>query len=245
MSPARIRSDPRNWVAQPILDLSTAPTLVRGHRAPPPRPPSVRPHRQDSYVTAAGLTRVALREGSLIVNSSQGGGSKDTWIVDADETSPRGSRRHRRSPNLSVGRRRTPVGRAIAVAIVTDPDPVATVAVPSRPRRRRRRRRRIRLMALLSPVAERLYWGARYIDQRWEDARGCCSPSAMSSPTIRVRESAGVRSSQSPGPAGREAVDTVPSDEASVVHYLVADREHPNSIAILDRTGPGEPAHVP
>ena len=93
-----ILDDPRNWVAQPILSLSTVPTLV-----PDPDPPPVeerdgdplpvlrarhvdlRPFiltGADSYVSDGGLTRVALEEGSLIVNSSQGGGSKDTWIVD-------------------------------------------------------------------------------------------------------------------------------------------------------------------
>jgi uncharacterized circularly permuted ATP-grasp superfamily protein len=78
-----IRNDPRNWVAQPILDLSTAPTLVENGIEP--RHLDLRPFiltGKGSYVTAGGLTRVALTKGSLIVNSSQGGGSKDTWIVD-------------------------------------------------------------------------------------------------------------------------------------------------------------------
>ncbi len=81
-----IRADPRNWVAQPILQLSTAPTLCDGEIEP--RHVDLRPFiltGESSYVTAGGLTRVALRRGSLVVNSSQGGGSKDTWIVeDAD-----------------------------------------------------------------------------------------------------------------------------------------------------------------
>ena len=80
---AAIEADPRNWVAQPILQLSTAPTLCDGQLEP--RHVDLRPfilsgHQQ--YVTAGGLTRVALRRGSLVVNSSQGGGSKDTWIVE-------------------------------------------------------------------------------------------------------------------------------------------------------------------
>ena len=78
-----IREDPRNWVAQPILSLSTAPTLCDG--ALEPRHLDLRPFilsGRSQYVTAGGLTRVALRRGSLIVNSSQGGGSKDTWIVE-------------------------------------------------------------------------------------------------------------------------------------------------------------------
>ncbi len=79
----RIEADPRNYVAQPILRLSTAPTLAGGRLAP--RHVDLRPFilsGEDRYVTQGGLTRVALREGSLVVNSSQGGGSKDTWILD-------------------------------------------------------------------------------------------------------------------------------------------------------------------
>jgi uncharacterized circularly permuted ATP-grasp superfamily protein len=80
---AAIEADPRSWVAQPILTLSTAPTLIDGRLEP--RHLDLRPFiltGATSYVTKGGLTRVALPEGSLVVNSSQGGGSKDTWIVD-------------------------------------------------------------------------------------------------------------------------------------------------------------------
>ena len=80
---AMIEADPRNWVAQPILSLSTAPTLCDGSLEP--RHVDLRPFilsGESTYVTAGGLTRVALRKGSLVVNSSQGGGSKDTWIVE-------------------------------------------------------------------------------------------------------------------------------------------------------------------
>ena len=88
----RIEADPRNWVAQPILSLSTAPTLCDGELAP--RHLDLRPFiltGPTSYVTRGGLTRVALREGSLVVNSSQGGGSKDTWVVDVAEPPARAS----------------------------------------------------------------------------------------------------------------------------------------------------------
>jgi uncharacterized circularly permuted ATP-grasp superfamily protein len=80
---ALIESNPRNWIAQPILSLSTVPTLCDG--VIDARHVDLRPFilsGATSTVTAGGLTRVALREGSLIVNSSQGGGSKDTWIVE-------------------------------------------------------------------------------------------------------------------------------------------------------------------
>ncbi len=80
-----IRKDPRNYIAQPLLTLSTAPTLVNNHVEP--RHLDLRPFvlsGQQTYVTMGGLTRVALRKGSMVVNSSQGGGSKDTWIVDTE-----------------------------------------------------------------------------------------------------------------------------------------------------------------
>jgi len=79
---AAIEADPRNWIAQPILQLSTVPTLCDGTIEP--RHVDLRPFilsGRGHYVTAGGLTRVALRKGSLVVNSSQGGGSKDTWVV--------------------------------------------------------------------------------------------------------------------------------------------------------------------
>ncbi|MDP2169018.1 MAG: circularly permuted type 2 ATP-grasp protein [Rhodocyclaceae bacterium] len=81
-----IRANPRNYMAQPTLSISTAPTLF-GDRFEP-RHIDLRPfvlQSKDLHVTAGGLTRVALRAGSLVVNSSQGGGSKDTWIVNTRE----------------------------------------------------------------------------------------------------------------------------------------------------------------
>ena len=80
-----IRQDPRNYMAQPTLDLSTAPTLFEG--APEPRHVDLRPFilsGPETQVTMGGLTRVALVKDSLVVNSSQGGGSKDTWIVETE-----------------------------------------------------------------------------------------------------------------------------------------------------------------
>ncbi len=79
-----IKADPRNYIAQPTLGISTVPTVVRN--SVEPRHIDLRPFilsGKHIKVTTGGLTRVALRKGSLVVNSSQGGGSKDTWIVDA------------------------------------------------------------------------------------------------------------------------------------------------------------------
>ncbi len=83
-----IRKDPRNYIAQPTLSLSSTPTLV-GDGVCEPRHVDLRPFILSGptpYVTMGGLTRVALRKGSLVVNSSQGGGSKDTWIIDLEAT---------------------------------------------------------------------------------------------------------------------------------------------------------------
>ncbi|MGN6446475.1 circularly permuted type 2 ATP-grasp protein [Amnibacterium sp.] len=76
-------ADPRGWIAQPVVQLSTIPTLVEeGVR---PRHADLRPFAvndgRDVWVLPGGLTRVALPEGQLVVNSSQGGGSKDTWVI--------------------------------------------------------------------------------------------------------------------------------------------------------------------
>ncbi|MGJ8687040.1 MAG: circularly permuted type 2 ATP-grasp protein [Spongiibacteraceae bacterium] len=78
-----IRENPRNYIAQPTLKLSTAP-ILSAHGAVEPRHVDLRPfilQGKNCKVTAGGLTRVAMVKGSLVVNSSQGGGSKDTWIV--------------------------------------------------------------------------------------------------------------------------------------------------------------------
>ena len=78
----RIKADPRNYIAQPTLSLSRVPTLVGNQFEG--RHVDLRPYilyGKDIWVLPGGLTRVALRKGSLVVNSSQGGGSKDTWVL--------------------------------------------------------------------------------------------------------------------------------------------------------------------
>jgi uncharacterized circularly permuted ATP-grasp superfamily protein len=80
----RIQADPRNYIAQPTLALSRVPVLVNGHFEG--RHVDLRPYvlyGKDIWVLPGGLTRVALKKGSLVVNSSQGGGSKDTWVIAA------------------------------------------------------------------------------------------------------------------------------------------------------------------
>ena len=79
----RLLADPRGWIAQPLVQLSTVPTLVED--GPEPRHVDLRPFAlnsgDDVWVLPGGLTRVALPEGEMVVNSSRGGGSKDTWVL--------------------------------------------------------------------------------------------------------------------------------------------------------------------
>jgi uncharacterized circularly permuted ATP-grasp superfamily protein len=78
----RIQASPRNYIAQPTLSLSRVPTIVDGGFQG--RHVDLRPYilyGEDIFVMPGGLTRVALRDGSYVVNSSQGGGSKDTWVL--------------------------------------------------------------------------------------------------------------------------------------------------------------------
>jgi uncharacterized circularly permuted ATP-grasp superfamily protein len=80
----RILADPRNYIAQPTLALSAGPCFVEGRIEP--RHVDLRPYILTGdrvTIVPGGLTRVALRRGSLVVNSSQGGGSKDTWVLNA------------------------------------------------------------------------------------------------------------------------------------------------------------------
>jgi len=82
---AAIIADPDNWISQPVINLSVAPTLTETGIGP--RHLDLRPFAvtgKETWVLPGGLSRVALKEGSLVVNSSQGGGSKDTWVL-ADE----------------------------------------------------------------------------------------------------------------------------------------------------------------
>ncbi len=118
----RLLADPRGWIAQPVVQLSTVPTLVDdGLR---PRHVDLRPFAVNDgdtvYVLPGGLTRVALPEGQLVVNSSQGGGSKDTWVLGG--TLPRrAERRHEALPQA--------VPKDASVPIDAGPDAFAVQAM--------------------------------------------------------------------------------------------------------------------
>jgi uncharacterized circularly permuted ATP-grasp superfamily protein len=100
----RIEANPRNYIAQPTLSLSRVPTIVEG--AFQGRHVDLRPYilyGKEIFVLPGGLTRVALKEGSLVVNSSQGGGSKDTWVLADDPHSGEGPEATRNAPGGASG----------------------------------------------------------------------------------------------------------------------------------------------
>ena len=169
----KIRDDPRGWIAQPMMQLSTVPTQVGDKLTP--RYVDLRPFAvndgDDVWVLPGGLTRVALVEGSRVVNSSQGGGSKDTWVL-ASRTSA-GRPRARRRPDRAVaadtghhvqrrlGRRKVhPAATTVAAA----PDAGAAArsatatAAGGDP-------------LMLARNAEALYWIGRYVERADDTAR--------------------------------------------------------------------------
>jgi uncharacterized circularly permuted ATP-grasp superfamily protein len=103
----KINANPRNYIAQPTLDLSCVPTIIDDHYEP--RHVDFRPYilyGEDIWVMPGGLTRVALPKESLVVNSSQGGGSKDTWVLQSSDKKPI------KAPNLIYHREVTVVENA-------------------------------------------------------------------------------------------------------------------------------------
>jgi uncharacterized circularly permuted ATP-grasp superfamily protein len=97
-------ANPAGYIAQPTLSLSTCPTYVESGVAP--RHIDLRPFvlsGKDVQMVPGGLTRVALKDGSLVVNSSQGGGTKDTWILQGDDAAPMSSQAQSQSQSQSGG----------------------------------------------------------------------------------------------------------------------------------------------
>ncbi|MFN9942798.1 MAG: circularly permuted type 2 ATP-grasp protein, partial [bacterium] len=101
---AVLKANPGNYIAQPTLSLSSCPTFVDEGIAP--RHIDLRPFvlvGREINIVPGGLTRVALRRGSLVVNSSQGGGTKDTWVLDDDDEGPGAAQSQSQSQSSSGG----------------------------------------------------------------------------------------------------------------------------------------------
>ncbi|HLL87751.1 MAG TPA: circularly permuted type 2 ATP-grasp protein [Tepidisphaeraceae bacterium] len=101
----KVREDPRNFIAQPVVELSQHPSLCEGNRFEGRRI-DLRPYilyGEKPIVMPGGLTRVALRKGSLVVNSSQGGGSKDTWVLEEPDAPPSSQSQSQSQTGIAVG----------------------------------------------------------------------------------------------------------------------------------------------
>ena len=178
----RVRAHPRGWIAQPVIQLSTVPTWVDGKLVP--RHVDLRPFVVDDgetiSVLSGGLTRVALREGNLVVNSSQGGGGKDTWVlagrreVREDGGTPllgdtaRGRRRRR----VRAGADHGPAAAAAAAAATATTTRTAAAAGTVRTADGVRPWRSRRVTAvMLARNAASVYWIGRYVERADDIAR--------------------------------------------------------------------------
>lgn len=130
---AGLRSNPRGWIAQPVVQLSTVPTFLEGRLVP--RHVDLRPFAVNDgeriQVLPGGLTRVALPEGELVVNSSQGGGSKDTWVLA-------GRGRLRVAPSAE------PVGETREVVIMSAPTASHDDSIRSQQQQQQQQRQQLR-----------------------------------------------------------------------------------------------------
>lgn len=199
-----VREDPRNWIAQPTLSISTAPTLTDDGTAP--RHVDLRPFvLQGDFlaVSTGGLTRVALREGSLVVNSSQGGGSKDTWIVDLDDAAVGDQLDDAEAAPVSAG--------TAQVAALPGRTPSDT--------------------RLLARNAENLYWLGRYLERAECTARLIDTHARLMMDVGNDRRGIGWSSLISITGNEEAFVETGAfNNEAGICHFLIGEPDNPGSL---------------
>ena len=152
-----IRDDPRGWIAQPVVQLSTVPTKVDDRLVP--RHVDLRPFAVNDgdnvFVLPGGLTRVALPEGSLVVNSSQGGGSKDTWVLAA--------------AGAAEGERE--LGEKGLAAVAPANSPAAELGPRAEHQPAQQQQQQQGDGSMLARNAESLYWIGRYVERADDTAR--------------------------------------------------------------------------
>ena len=233
---ARLRADPRGWIAQPVVQLSTIPTLVEdGIR---PRHADLRPFAvndgTDIWVLPGGLTRVALPAGQLVVNSSQGGGSKDTWVVGLDplltsDHNIQGLVAAQAAARLGARRglrRVAPAGPQPAGRSASRSAGAAAARSVARPRAADLYRA---TGGMLSRIAESLFWIGRYIERSDGTARILDVHLQLLLEDPWVEENLACRSLLSV--MGTEVPDAAEITRADVLGLLAVDRNQPASIA--------------
>jgi hypothetical protein len=138
---ALVTRNPRAWVAQRLVPLSTSPTWIAGRMER--RHVDLRPFAVNDgekvWVLPGGLTRVALQEGGLVVNSSQGGGSKDTWVVGGRRPSEPGNLR--RTPRQPGARSGGPHPPATGTPMDAGPAPDSTIGQQQQQQQQQHHRR--------------------------------------------------------------------------------------------------------
>ena len=157
-----VESDPRHWIAQRVVALSTSPTWV--DHAMVRRHVDLRPFvvndGEEIWVLPGGLTRVALQEGGLVVNSSQGGGSKDTWVVGGGPSMP-----------VLPPRQASP----LLAGPPMDVGPMADGELGTQQQQQQQQQQAgtvpVTTRALLSRVAESIFWVGRYVERAEGTAR--------------------------------------------------------------------------
>ena len=170
----KIRNDPRGWIAQPVVQLSTVPTQIDDKLAP--RHVDLRPFAvndgDDVWVLPGGLTRVALPEGSLVVNSSQGGGSKDTWVLAsrASVRRPRAGRR-RGGPQAAQGAKGREGRQERRLLASSSNNSSRSRRAPARARAAAATTTAGGDGLMLARNAESLYWIGRYVERADDTAR--------------------------------------------------------------------------
>ncbi len=171
-----VLANPRDWIAQPVVQLSTVPTVAGGEIAP--RHVDLRPFAVNDgervRVLPGGLTRVALQEGQLIVNSSQGGGSKDTWVLDdhrVHQPEPKPAKgKGPRHPSLLLD---DDGERPLATQSQSQSQSAGTQSQsqgrPTRPKAARPAQRQSPMT--LSRIADSLFWTSRYLERAEDTSR--------------------------------------------------------------------------
>ncbi len=211
----KVKADPRNYIAQPLIQLSSCPCFIDGSFGA--RHVDLRPYilcGDKVTIIPGGLTRVALRKGSYVVNSSQGGGSKDTWVVAVSPTDAQGP-----EAPLPIHAPEPQTQSQSMGALSQSQGVVSSHSVQEQH------------ATLLSLDADACFWIGRYIERAEAVARiiDVHYHFRLESPLIgETMRWSSILALYDEGETYRERYDE--EDECSIVHFFTCDEKNPNSI---------------